>query len=201
VGNGTVRGTEKSNPVVGEKGIFEIVGEAKIEVLVNSWKLNKVIRAIKQSHPYEQPAYDIYAVKNENVNFGFGVIGQLKNSLNTQEFLNHVCVTLNTSSIRYAKGRNNKIKTVAVCGGSGSELLEAAIAKNADAFVTADIKYHPFHDAENKILFIDAGHYETEILILDVVKTKIEEFVNNIGEQVKVFKYSGSTNPVKYFNK
>ncbi len=201
LGKGTFKGSAKSNPTVGKKNNFEVVNEIRLEMLVDSWKLNKVITALKKSHPYEEPAFDIFSVKNNNVNFGFGVIGELKTKFSTQEFLTHVCTSLKTPTVRYTKGKSTKIKTVAVCGGSGSELVEDAIAKGADAFVTADIKYHPFQDAENRILFIDAGHYETEILILDVVKTKLEEYANKSGEPIKIFKYSGSTNPIKYFNK
>jgi putative NIF3 family GTP cyclohydrolase 1 type 2 len=78
--------------------------------------------------------------------------------------------------------------------------LQEAISHRADAFVTADLKYHTFQDGENRILFIDAGHYETEIPALNVVKRKLESLININGESVKVVKYSGSTNPVKFFN-
>jgi dinuclear metal center YbgI/SA1388 family protein len=199
-GIGTFRGLENSNPFIGEKHQNKSVDEVRLELLIDSWKLNEVIKILRKAHPYDEPAFDIYPLQNENVNYGFGVIGTLKRSMTTNEFLKYTCSSLKTNNIRYAKGKNKKIKTVAVCGGSGSDLLESAIGKGTDAFVTADLKYHTFQDGEDRILFVDAGHYETEIFALNAVKRKLEKLINNNSESVKVFKYSGSTNPVKFFN-
>lgn len=199
-GAGTFRGTELTNPTIGKKENLEIVDEVKLEVLVDAWKLNNIVSALKKVHPYEEPAFDIFSVKNENMNYGFGVIGKLAKSMSSKEFLSHVCKNLKTNDLRFAKGKNKRIKTVAVCGGSGADLLEPAIASGADAFVTADLKYHTFQDGEDRILFVDAGHYETEIHSLNEVKRKLDKFISIKGESVKVFKYSGSTNPVRFFN-
>lgn len=200
-GNGTFWGNTLSNPSVGKKGKLETVPEIRLEILVPKWNLNKAISALVKTHPYEEPAYDVYPVKNKNSNYGFGAIGDLEIPMNTKNFLAHVCKSLKTNNLRYCSGKNNLIKRIAVCGGSGTELLFNAIGKNADAFVTADIKYHPFQDAENKILFIDAGHYETEIHSLNAVKQKIKKIIAESGDSINIFKYTGSTNPVKFFNK
>lgn len=200
-GIGTFKGSEKSNPVVGKKQNFEKVDEIRLEILVDSWKLNNVIGALEKTHPYEEPAYDIYPLQNKNANYGFGVIGELSKSMTKNEFLEHVCNSLKTVNLKYTNGKSNRIKKVAVCGGSGTELLNAAIKNRADAFVTADIKYHVFQEGENRILFVDAGHYETEIHSLNTVKRKLEKFIKDNKESVKVYKFTGSTNPVKYFNK
>jgi len=198
-GTGTFLGSTVSNPSVGKKGFKEKVEEVKLEVILNSWDLNKVIASMKKVHPYEEPAFDIYPVKNENVNFGFGAIGSLKKIMSLNEFLSFVLNKLKTKNIRYTKDSSAKIKTVAVCGGSGSRLLKEAIRKEADAFITADIKYHTFQDAEGKILLIDAGHYETEIHSLDEVQKRLMQFLIN-HSKIKVLKYSGSTNPVNFYN-
>ena len=200
-GEGTFQGSQNSNPTIGKKENFEKVHEVRLEVLVNSWVLNNVISAINEAHPYEEPAFDIIPLYNENVNYGSGAIGILKRSMNKNEFLFHVCNKLKTNNIRYANGGKNKIKTVAVCGGSCADMVNIAIRKKADAFITADIKYHTFQKGENRILFIDAGHYETEIHSLNIVKKELENLIINNNESVKVFMYSGSTNPIKFFNK
>ena len=199
-GVGSFLGSEFSNPSLGKKQRFEKVEETRLEVLVDSWKLNRVTNALKKAHPYEEPAFDIYPLKNDNVNFGFGAIGELENDMKINDFLSHVCRSLKTGNLRYTVGKKKNIKRVAVCGGSGADLLIPAIKNNADAFVTADIKYHPFQDAEDKILFVDAGHYETEIHSLNAVKRKLEKYIKFKGEPVKITKYSGSTNPIKFFN-
>ncbi len=195
-GVGTFFGSEKSNPLVGKKLNFEKVDETRLEFIVDSWNLRKVISAIKSSHPYEEPAYDIYPLKNENVNYGAGAVGELEKALSENEFLDRTRKYLKTNLLRYTNGKKNKIKKVAVCGGSGIDLLNKAINTGADAFITADIKYHSFQDAYKKILLIDAGHYETEIPVLNVVKSKIEKQIPK-KDRIKVFKYSGTTNPVK----
>jgi len=197
LGTGTFNGSEKSNPKVGVKGKFESVDEVKIEVLVNSFELKKVISAMKKVHPYEEVAYDVYPLVNENVNYGMGVIGELQKELSEKEFLGHVSKSLRIKNLRYSHGSKFRIKKVAVCGGSGSDLLDPALQNNADAFVTADVKYHTFQDAENEILLIDAGHYETEIPSLDELKNRIEKSLKN---KTKVYKYTGSTNPIVFYN-
>lgn len=201
IGKGTFKGSELTNPTIGTQGNFEVVDEVRLEVIVNKWNLQTVIEKLKATHPYEEPAFDIYRVENNNPNFGFGAMGELSKSLPKKEFLELVCKKLKTNNLRYTEGKKAKIKKVAVCGGSGSDLLKAAIIQKADAFITADVKYHTFQDGENKILFIDAGHYETEIHILNEVKKRIEEFIKINGGNEKVYKFTGSTNPIKFFNK
>jgi len=197
-GTGTFKGNEETNPFIGKKGKTEKVEEVRIEIIVDAWNLSKVINAIKKFHPYEEPAYDIYPLKNKNTNFGAGAVGELDKELTEKEFLNFVSTSLKIGRLKYCNGSGKKIKKVAVCGGSGSELLPNAINSEADAFITADIKYHTYHDAVGRILLIDAGHYETEIVVLNFVKKKIENILRN-NDSIKVYKYSGNTNPVKFY--
>ncbi len=199
-GTGTFMGSDATNPVMGEKGKFEKVEEIRLEVLVETWKLNKVIAAMMQAHPYEEVAYDIYQLKNENVNYGAGAVGELKTAMSKKEFLDHIAGCLRIKNFRYSNGKAGKIKKVAVCGGSCSDLIERAVNSGADAFVTADIKYHSFQDAEGKILLIDAGHFETEIHSLDEIKRRLELFLKSESNKIKVYKYKGSTNPVIFYN-
>ncbi|MBU0559804.1 MAG: Nif3-like dinuclear metal center hexameric protein [Bacteroidetes bacterium] len=198
-GKGSFKGSAESNPKIGEKEKLEYVDEVRLEVLVDCWKLSSVIKNMIVVHPYEEPAFDIYPLKNKNVNYGFGAIGELEQALNQKSFMQSVDKALKAKNLRYSKWKVSSIKRVAVCGGSGMELLNAAINAGADAFVTADIKYHTFEEAEDKILLIDAGHYETEVIVLNQVKKEFEKFIRSKGENIKVYKYSGSTNPVKYF--
>jgi dinuclear metal center YbgI/SA1388 family protein len=199
-GTGTFKGSDESNPSIGTKGVVEFVEEVKLEVLVNKWNLNQVINAMKKAHPYEEAAYDIYPLQNDNVNYGMGAVGELEASIDIKEFLNFISSKLSTSTLRYSKGNKKKIKSVAVCGGSGGELLDEAIKQNADAFVTADLKYHTFQDAEGKILLVDAGHFETEVPVLDEIKNRLESLINS-NKKIKVLKYKGSTNPIVFYNK
>jgi dinuclear metal center YbgI/SA1388 family protein len=199
-GTGTFKGSDQSNPSIGKKSVVESIEEVKLEVLVDRWKLNQVISSMKNAHPYDEVAYDIFPLQNDNVNYGIGALGELEVSIDIKEFLNFISSKLRISTLRYTRGNKKKIKSVAVCGGSGGELLNGAIKQNADAFVTADLKYHTFQDAEGKILLVDAGHYETEAPILDEIKNRLESFLNE-NKKIKVLKFEGSTNPIVFYNK
>ena len=199
-GTGTFKGSQESNPSIGSKGKIEFVEEVKLEVLVDEWKLNPVIKAMIEAHPYEEVAYDIYTLKNENINYGMGAIGKLETDMGIREFLDFISSKLKINSFRLTMSSKKKIRSVAVCGGSCGELIDEAIRQNADAFITADLKYHSFQDAEDKILLIDAGHYETEIPVLDEVQKKLKMFLGN-NEKIKVLKFKGTTNPIVFYNK
>lgn len=199
-GEGTFKGSSISNPVVGIKGRYEKVKEIKLEVLVDSWKLNDVLSALVTAHPYEEPAFDIYPLENYNVNYGAGAIGNFEKSLSPAETLAIVSKKLGAKNLRYVHGTTKEIKKVAVCGGSGSDLINDAISTSADAFVTADIKYHSFHSAKDKILLIDAGHYETEIHVMDELQRRLSKLVKE-KSNIKVLKFNGNTNPINIYNK
>ncbi len=197
VGEGTFLASENANPAVGSKGARQQVVETRLEVLVDNWKISGVVAAIRRAHPYEEPAIDICPVNNSQNFYGAGTIGTLKTALPSTKFLSFVKKALKAKHIRFTKGATNLISKVAVCGGSASEMLPAAIARGADAFITADIKYHTFQDAWNRIWLIDAGHYETEVVVLPEVKarliTKFPEILNNI------YITDHSTNPVEFY--
>ncbi len=197
IGTGTFKGSEKSNPAIGRKMKIEYTDEIKLEVLIDSFRSSKIISAMIDAHPYEEVAYDIYPLANQNINYGIGVIGKLPEPMSKKSFLEYVAKHLKIRIFRYSGGKKGNINAVAVCGGSGSDLLHFAVQKGADAFITADVKYHIFDEANN-ILLIDAGHYETEIFVLSEMEKKLKKFLSNKN---KVFRYSGTTNPVKFYNK
>ena len=198
-GEGTFKGGRETHPYIGRKGKQEKTEEVRLEFIVNKWKLNSVISAINNYHPYDEPAFDVYQLENQNVNYGAGAYGNLIKALSQKDFLAVVKSKLNLKNFRYVNGNKKAVKKVAVCGGSCSDLINTAISKGADVFITADIKYHAFHDAANKILLIDAGHYETEIYALSEVQKRLNKFLLS-NKKIKVFKYKGSTNPVIFYN-
>ncbi len=200
IGTGSFTGSAGSSPYLGEKGKFERVEEVKIEVVVNKWSFNKVMEAVREVHPYEEIAYHQIALENDNVNYGAGAVGELEKPVPVKEFLNFVANHLKIKNLRYTPGAKKRIKKVAVCGGSGGEFIVDAIKSSADAYVTADLKYHTFQDYQNKILLIDAGHYETEIPVMDEVKKRLIKFIPK-DSGIKVSKHGGSTSPVYFFNK
>jgi dinuclear metal center YbgI/SA1388 family protein len=198
-GEGTFLGSEKSNPSIGTKENLETVEEIRLEIVIDSWNLSDAINVLRREHPYEEPAFDIYPLKNGSSNYGAGAIGELDNSMSSDEFLSYVSKKLNANGLRYTTGKKGRIKKVALCGGAGGEYITEAIRSGADAYITADIKYHSFHDAEGEIFLIDAGHYETEIHVLNEVEKRLNYFINE-KNGVRIFRYSKSTNPIIFYN-
>lgn len=193
-GSGTFKGSQNSNPVVGEKGIRTCQVEERIEILFPAFMESRVISVLKNSHSYEEVAYSVFNLSNENQNVGSGMIGELSIAENSLDFLGTLKNNLNADGIRYTSLVKNKIKKVAICGGSGSFLLQAAIRSGADVFITGDFKYHEFFDAENKIIIADVGHYESEQytkdLIADFLSEKFPKFAVHLSEV--------NTNPINY---
>jgi putative NIF3 family GTP cyclohydrolase 1 type 2 len=149
---------------------------------------------LRQSHPYEEVAHYLTRLENENQEVGSGMIGELENSIEPFLFLERLKATMKTACIRYTSTSEKKIKKVAVCGGAGSFLLPIAIARQADAFVSADFKYHEFFDADGKILVADIGHFESEQftkeLLMEVIKEKFNTFAIIFSKT--------NTNPISY---
>lgn len=198
-GTGSFLGSENSNPAVGKAMSFEKAEETRLELIADSWNLNGIIKAMIKAHPYEEPAYDIYPLKNLNVNYGYGALGDLDEELSIDGFLKLTAGKLHTKTLKYVKGKHGRVKSVAVCGGSGADLLSHAINSGADAFVTADVKYHAFFDADGVITLIDAGHYETEAPALKEVKKRLDHFIKINNENIKTHIFSESTNPIKHY--
>jgi dinuclear metal center YbgI/SA1388 family protein len=194
VGKGTFRALENANPFVGELNQLHTEEEIKIETIFPSYLENKIIKALLASHPYEEVAYDIISLENEASNIGSGVIGELENEENTEDFLLKVKNITKTNCIRHSKIINNKIKKIALCGGSGSFLIKDAIASGADILITGDIKYHDFFEADNKIILADIGHYESEQFTKDLLSALLIKKFPNFA----VFISDINTNPIFY---
>jgi dinuclear metal center YbgI/SA1388 family protein len=193
-GTGTYKPLDGAQPYAGSVGILEQAEEVRLEMVVPSWRLSPVIKAMVAAHPYEEVAYDVYPTESLNPNFGAGVFGYYEAPIGTDDFLSRIKSNLNIPSIRWTPGKSESVHIVAVCGGSGSDLLHTAIRCGADAFVTADVKYHTFHDARGKILLVDAGHYETELGILESIQT----YLRNKFPDIKINVTGVNTNPIQY---
>lgn len=193
-GIGTFLGNEGTNPHVGEIGKRHHEPETKIEVIVSSWKKNNVINAMLNAHPYEEVAYDIHALENKMNTIGAGLIGELKEEMDTSTFLNSLKKNMKTNCVRHTKVHKQKILKVALCGGSGSFLLGAAMSSKADIFITGDFKYHQFFDADGKIIIADIGHFESEQFTIELLGEKLKEKFPNFA----VHFTDVNTNPINY---
>ncbi len=195
-GKGTYHGSDKSKPFIGNSQQLEEIEEARLEMIVPRARVNAVVATLKSVHPYEEVAYDLYTLENTNPNFGMGVVGDLPHSIPLKEFLTKLKKVIRAESVRYCGALNQKIRRVAVCGGAGSELLDQAISAKADVFVTADVRYHPFHDAVGRIVLVDAGHWETEHGILPVIASRLRAWAGSQRDSLVVSITQHSTNPI-----
>lgn len=194
-GFGTFKGNEDTNAYAGEKGVQHHEPEIRIETVFAAQNERRILLALLENHPYEEVAYDIYALENKLETVGSGMIGWLDQEIDSKVFLHLVKERMDATVIRHTTLLPKKIRKVAVCGGSGSFLLNDAIAAGADAFVTADFKYHEFFDAEGKLMIADIGHFESEQftsdLLIDIIQEKFPNFAIRLTEH--------NTNPINYF--
>ncbi|MFP4042899.1 MAG: Nif3-like dinuclear metal center hexameric protein [Bacteroidales bacterium] len=193
-GQGSFRPGEGTDPFVGEKGKLHFEPETRVETIMPRYLTSKVVKAMIEAHPYEEVAYDLYPLLNEYNQAGSGMIGTLKNAVREDEFLSLLKKKFKAQCIKYTSF-DKPIQTVAICGGSGSFLLSKAISSGADAFITADLKYHQFFDAEDKILLADIGHFESEEVTKEIFYELLTEKFHNFAIHLSDI----NTNPINYY--
>jgi len=194
-GSGTFKANDGAKPFIGEIGLRHQESECRFEVILPYWLKSKALNAMQLAHPYEEVAYDLIPLANPNQTVGSGIIGTLPEVLSAEDLLQKLADLFKIPCIRHTVTTNRKIEKVAVCGGAGSFLIPNAIAMAADAFITADLKYHEFFDAEGRMLLADIGHFESEQFTIDL----LAEFLSQNFPNFAVLKTGVHTNPVRYF--
>ncbi len=194
-GIGTYRADENCNPFAGEIGKLHHEAETKIEVILPAFLQSRVISAMLKVHPYEEPAFDIFAIENEWESAGLGAVGELETEISEDELLKLVKQNFCVGNIRHSAKTGRKIRRIAVCGGSGASYIREAISQKADAFITADIKYHDWFLAENKIILLDIGHYESEQFTKEIFYDIVVKKNNNFATYFSKV----NTNPINNY--
>ncbi len=195
-GQGNFKANEDADPFVGEKNKRHTEDETRIEFIYPATLEKAIINALLKSHPYEEIAYDIYALTISYSEVGAGMIGELEQPMKEVDFLKMVKNNMKADVIRHTKLFDKEIRKVAVCGGAGSFLLKQAISSGAHIYISADFKYHEFFDADGKIIIADIGHFEseqfTQDLLLEIIQKKFPNFALRLTVQ--------NTNPIKYLS-
>jgi putative NIF3 family GTP cyclohydrolase 1 type 2 len=186
---------EGTDPYVGHIGKQHQENEMKIEVVFPSWLEKTILAGLRAAHPYEEVAYDIVNVSNNHDKIGSGLIGELPKPTGEIEFLGQLRERFNLKVIRHTPLLDRPIKRVALCGGAGSFLVPKALGAGADIYVTADMKYHEFFDANGRMVIADIGHFESEQFTIDLLAEILEQKFPNFA----VLKTKVLTNPVQYF--
>jgi hypothetical protein len=193
-GEGTFRGLEGAKPFVGTVGNRHREAEWKLEVLYPAPLETAILQALRSAHPYEEVAYDLVALSNSHPDVGSGLVGELSSPMTATAFLDFVKNAFGCSTIRYTRSHGRSIHRVALCGGAGSFLIYNALSVGADAYLTADLKYHEFFEAEGKMLLADLGHYESEQFTIELIQSFLAEKFPTFA----VLKTERTTNPVRY---
>ena len=194
-GMGTFKGAQDTHPFVGDPGKLHQEKEIKMEIIFPAWLQKRILKAMLSAHPYEEVAYDIVTLANTHSMTGSGLVGDLENPLTETEFLQRLKSAFKLELVRHTALTGRKVKRVALCGGSGSFLIANALENRADFYLSSDIKYHEFFDADGRMVVADIGHFESEQftreLLNEILREKFPTFA--------VLKSEVQTNPVQYF--
>jgi len=182
-GFGEFRGNENSNPAIGSPAKLERVEETRLEMIFPESIMSQVVEAMKNSHPYEEPAYDLYQLKNVSRHYGYGIYGDLSKPLSPEEFIARIKHVFGEAEPMLKIGTPPaKIKKVALVNGSGFEFHKDAAEKKCDVFLTGDISYHRACELKHKGLFtIDCTHFATEKNFVNCVS----DLLNEINHEAK----------------
>ena len=194
-GTGSFTAGEGAHPFIGEVGKPQQEEEIKIETIFPAWLQNKVVAAVKAAHPYEEPAFDLLPLHNEHAATGAGMVGELPVPLHEKDFLLQIRDVFAVPVVRHTPLTGRMVQKVAVCGGAGSFLISNAIDAGVDFYITADVKYHEFFDANGHLVIADVGHYESEQFTI----TLLAGFLREKFPTFAALKTAVKTNPVNYF--
>lgn len=193
-GVGTFRALEGANPHVGELGKLHREPEVKLEMAVPSALAHAVGAAMTAAHPYEEVAFDRVSLVQTRMDVGSGMVGELAEAMPWEAFADHVKAVLGCGAVKHTAPVRKEVKRIAVCGGSGAFLISDAKRANADVYVTSDVKYHEYFQAEGQVQILDVGHFESEWQTSALIANKINEKFPNFAVRLSEIQ----TNPVAF---
>jgi dinuclear metal center YbgI/SA1388 family protein len=165
-GTGTFRPGPRATPAIGRPGEIEVVAESRVEMVLPRERRGAVVDALRAVHPYEEPAYDVFELALPPGPRGLGRVGELANAEPLRAFLARAADRLpaTAAGVRAVGDPGRAIRTAAVCGGSGGDLLDRARTMGADVLLTADLRHHPASELaeEGGPALVDAAHWATE---------------------------------------
>ncbi|MBT9153145.1 MAG: GTP cyclohydrolase 1 type 2 [Firmicutes bacterium] len=194
LGVGTFIPASAASPFVGKVGQLEQVEEIRLEMPVGEDNLKKVVGAMRRAHPYEEVAFDVLPVHEGGESYGSGRIGRLDQVLPWPEFAARIEGLF--PGVRYIGAMPERVRKVAVCGGSGGSLIGTASSRGAEVLITGDVTHHQVLEAEALgLALVDAGHYATEALILPAWESLLRNLAEGLGEDLKIAVYRPEPSP------
>jgi putative NIF3 family GTP cyclohydrolase 1 type 2 len=152
-----------------------------------------------KAHPYEEVAYDLYRLENPGPAYGLGRVGTLSPAMTLGRFADKVKEALGLKSLRLGGLSEDTVSRVAVCGGSGADLWEAALSCGADTLVTSDVKYHTAQQIlDAGLKFVDPGHYGTEAVVLPSLQNHLRSRCRELSMDIEIILSEIKTDPFEY---
>jgi dinuclear metal center YbgI/SA1388 family protein len=187
-GEGTFVPDTGSRPFKGESGCLERASEWRLEILTSRVDLHELIEKIRQAHPYETMAYDIYPVENAHGQIGLGRIGRFDPAIGWEELIRRLKQEVEAPWVRVSGVIPSKAEKIAVCGGSGSRLISKALSAGASIFICGEVGYHPIVSYEGQGgTLLEIGHYPSEKWIIPVLAESLREADRREGWGIEVF--------------
>jgi putative NIF3 family GTP cyclohydrolase 1 type 2 len=153
-----------------------------LEMVAEQRRLSRVLKALMASHPYEEPAFDVYPLLNKP-RHGLGIIGQLPHKMRFQELCGIVTGKLQAKSIQVLGAPESQVQRLAICSGSGGSLIQKAVKKGAEVYLTGELNYHDFLLAkESGLEVIAAGHWTTEKGFIPLFTRYLQEFFKDLPD-------------------
>lgn len=178
-GYGRFTPQEGADPTEGEIGREEYIHEQRIEMMLKDKDVYTVIEALKSSHPYEEPVFDLFTLENQTDSYGFGRVGTVEKPRSTEEMAHFIQSLFYVDGIRYGAASKKPHNKVAIFGGSGAKYYKDALKKGATLFITGDIAYHDAQDMlRDGLEFIDAGHFMESICV-----PQLQKYFNKLKEK------------------
>ncbi|HZJ76870.1 MAG TPA: Nif3-like dinuclear metal center hexameric protein [Oscillospiraceae bacterium] len=195
-GIGTFKPLEGTKPFIGKQGQLEKVKEIRLETIVPEKKLKKIVKALIESHPYEEVAYDVYPLANKGLIRGIGRFGKLHKAKTVGELTADIKEQLNIEHVRVAGNLGATIEKIAVINGSGADLIQTALYKGCQCVITGDVKYHDAQDAISQAInVVDIGHYHSEKIFTHFIAEYLKNEIGKRGLDVDIIESSIDINP------
>jgi dinuclear metal center YbgI/SA1388 family protein len=198
-GIGTFKPLQGAEPFLGEIGKREYTEEIRLEVLLRKGDLNAAVKSLLAAHPYEEPAFDLYPLLNKGKKSGLGRMGELSAALPLADFAATVKERLGLDGVRFVGDAERVVRKIALCGGSGAQLLRDAGKQGADVLVTGDVKYHEAREAEELgLALVDAGHFATELPMVWGLTELLGEELAKKGYAAEITAFEGEREPFRF---
>ncbi len=193
-GTGTFKPLAGSSPAVGRQGKREEVEEYRLEVLYQTRDRSSIIDSLKEAHPYEEPAYDIFALEQYRNEPQPARLGSLAEPVSLEKFLQRVKQVLSPAVLRYSGSLTRRIGRIGLVCGSGGDFLKKADPEKMDLFLTGDVKYHELLTArERGLAVVDAGHFATEKIFRELIADYLSDSFP--GQELEIVEASRDESP------